>query len=196
MSHGLLADPRLYIALLLFDEDLAESARLCGCGCGGRLDRADYGRKPRGCLRSLGAEYSRRISFCCARDGCRKRTTPVSVRYLGRRVYLAAVFVLVCAMRDGITPARWAKLASLYGISVRTLRRWRDWWLTTFVASTVWKQVCGRLVPPPVTEALPASWLARFVGLAEAERLQWVLACLLPLTTRSPGRGAPFLTGV
>ncbi|MFL9910491.1 hypothetical protein [Paraburkholderia sp. RL17-337-BIB-A] len=35
-----------------------------------------------------------RHSVCCA--GCRRRTTPVSVRFLGRRVYAAAIMVTVC----------------------------------------------------------------------------------------------------
>ncbi|NLS97786.1 MAG: hypothetical protein GXX96_37065 [Planctomycetaceae bacterium] len=39
------------------------------------------------------------------RDGCRKRTTPLSVRFLGRKVYLGAVVVLVAAMRQGPSPS-------------------------------------------------------------------------------------------
>jgi len=33
--------------------------------------------------------------FCCAVDGCRSRATPPSLRFLGRKVYLAAIVVLV-----------------------------------------------------------------------------------------------------
>lgn len=194
MSHELLSDPRLYIALARFDDDLAADAHQAGCTCGGRLDRADYPRKPRGGPPGLGPEYDRRHSFCCARDGCRKRTTPPSVRFLGRRVYLAAVFVLVTAMRHGITTARWAKLAAWTGVSVRTLGRWRHWWAATFVASTVWTRVCGRLLPAPDAATLPASWLACFLPRPVVEGLQWVLAWLLPLTT--PGAaGARFSMG-
>ncbi|MHB1829616.1 MAG: hypothetical protein ACYCV6_18355, partial [Steroidobacteraceae bacterium] len=42
---------------------------------------------PRGCPPSVLEEYSRRLSFTCGR--CEKRTTPASVRFLGRRVYVA-----------------------------------------------------------------------------------------------------------
>lgn len=195
MSHGLLTDPRLYVALQRFDDDLADAAQQGGCGCGGRLDRADYPRKPRGGPATLGAEYGRRRSFCCHRDGCRKRTTPVSVRFLGRVVYLAAVFVLVSAMRHGVSAARVALLTEWFGVSRRTLERWRTWWRQTFVASEVWKRVCGRLIPAPDTQTLPASWIDLLSAMHERERVQWILAWLLPLTTASPGNGARMSMG-
>lgn len=51
------------------------------------------------------------MSLCCAR--CRKRRTPPSVRFLGRRVYLAAVVVLACVLRQGPTRWRVARLRDL-----------------------------------------------------------------------------------
>jgi hypothetical protein len=44
------------------------------------------------------------------------------VRFLGRRVYLGAVVVLVTAMQAGITPARAQHLHDLLGVSRRTLQ--------------------------------------------------------------------------
>jgi hypothetical protein len=67
--------------------------------------------------------------------------TPPSVRYLGRHVYLGAVVVLVTAMQGGITSARAQRLHELLGVSVRTLKRWRAWWRTTFVATAFWRAV-------------------------------------------------------
>src|SRR6266568_3714215 len=81
-------------SLLRFDDDLAEQARQSGCGCGGKLHSARYPRKPRGVPEELQEDYSRRRSFCCAEEGCRKRTTPASFRFLSRRVYVAAVVIL------------------------------------------------------------------------------------------------------
>ena len=55
--------------LLRFDEDLARSAQAAGCGrCGGRLDRADYPRKPRGIPPELMVTHTQRLSLCCARE--------------------------------------------------------------------------------------------------------------------------------
>ena len=196
MSHGLLADPRFYDALLRFDDDLATDAREGGCvSCGGRLHRANYSRKPRGSPAALGPEYDRRFSFCCDRDACRKRTTPPSVRFLGRRVYLAAVFVLTSAMRHGITAVRAAKLTEWFGVSRRTLGRWRRWWLQTFVASEVWKRVCGRVIPAPNIETLPRSWLDAMGAMDELKRVQSILSWLLPLSTTSPGKGSRISMG-
>jgi len=161
----------------------------------GTEGRANYPRKPRGSPAALGPDYDRRFSFCCDRDACRKRTTPPSVRFLGRRVYLAAVFVLASAMRHGITAVRAAKLTAWLGVSRRTLGRWRRWWLQTFVASEVWKRVCGRLIPAPAVDSLPASWLDAMGAMDEVEQVQWILAWLLPLSTTSPGKGSRILMG-
>ena len=84
----------LFELLFAIDQDLAANARAAGCpACGGRLHSVRYPRKPRGGPADLGPEYDWRFSFCCAGEGCRRRATPPSVRFLGRRVYLGAVVV-------------------------------------------------------------------------------------------------------
>ena len=99
MYQAVLADAKFHEQLLVFDRDLAASARAARCWlCGGALHSASYDRKPRGCPGGLGQEYAERFSFCCAVDGCRKRTTPPSLRFLGRHVYLATVVTLISAM--------------------------------------------------------------------------------------------------
>ena len=105
--------------------DLTEEARLKGCLlCGGKLHRSDYDRKPRG-----GPQWEVRFSFCCAQEGCRRRHTPPSVRFMGRRVYAGLVVVLVSAMIHGLKPERVQCLREALGIDRRTLERWRQWWL-------------------------------------------------------------------
>src|SRR2546426_1825828 len=81
LYQTILNDASFYRVLLRFDDDLAEQARREGCGCGGKLHSARYPRKPRGAPEELQEEYSRRRSFCCAEEGCRKRTTPASFRF-------------------------------------------------------------------------------------------------------------------
>lgn len=197
MCQALLRDASLYEQLLAFDHDLAAEARAAGCAfCAGILHSARYPRKPRGGLEDLGPDYATRLSFCCAADGCRRRTTPPSVRYLGRRVYLGAVVVLVTAMVGGITASRAAQMREWLGVSVRTLKRWRAWWRETFVASAFWRVAQGRFMPPVATATLPASLLARFAG-DERTRVLAALAFLAPLTTRlaAPGAGSPRVGG-
>src|SRR6266478_7977922 len=53
----------------------------------------------------------------------RKRRTPPSFRFLGRKVFLGAVAVLVSAMRQGATAER--QLCELVGVGRRTIARWR-----------------------------------------------------------------------
>jgi hypothetical protein len=183
--HAVLSDSRFFSTLTKFDEDLAAEWRAAGCGwCGGRLDGARYPRKPRGGPPDLDAEYAWRLSFCCAEEGCRRRVTPPSVRYLGRRVYLGVVVVLVTAMEHGLSLRRVAKLNEHLGIGLRTLRRWRQWWRAAFVASSLWRAERSRFMPPVTEVALPYSLLERFGGSA-SERVLSVLALLSPLTTRA-----------
>jgi hypothetical protein len=182
--HAVLRDSTFYATLTRFDHDLADAVRAAGCGCGGRLDRARYPRKPRGGPPGLGAEYEWRLSFCCARDGCRRRLTPPSVRYLGRRVYLGVVVVLVSAMTHGLSVRRVAALHAHLGVGLRTLRRWRQWWRQAFVESRFWRAARGRFMPAVEEPELPASLLARFGGQGAARVFQ-VLELLAPLTTRS-----------
>src|SRR5450631_2919400 len=135
--QAVLADAKFHEQLLVFDRDLAAAARAARCWlCGGALHSASYDRKPRGCPGGLCREYAERFSFCCAVDGCRKRTTPPSLRFLGRHVYLATVVTLISAMLHGTTPARLTRLSIVPGIDRRTLARWRAWWRSTFSAGS------------------------------------------------------------
>jgi hypothetical protein len=191
MSHTPLVDARVWMLLLEADRELAAEARAGGCGCGGRLHSARYRRKPRrGLPEELREEYRWRESLCCAR--CRKRMTPPSLRFLGRRVYLGALVVLVSAVTGGVTAGRAARMEALIGVSRRTLQRWRAWWLRTFPQTLFWKEARGRLVPSVDELGLPASLLERFTALAEPADDGWVwcLRFLSPITTRGGCRVA------
>jgi hypothetical protein len=192
LTETILSDPRLYELLQRIDEDLAGSVRAGGCRiCSGVLHRARYARKPRGGPAPLGTEYAFRLSFCCAQEGCRKRATPPSVRFLGRRVSLGAAVVMVTALRHGPTPWRLSRLREICGASVRTLSRWRAWFRTTFAESRFFKAVAGRFASPVARDRLPASLLERFPG-DERERLVGLLRFLCPITTTSAGGALAF----
>jgi len=186
LSHALFGDAKLYVALFEFDRDLRDARQAQGCQCGGPLHVANYPRKPRGGPRNLPAGYEQRLSLCCARDGCRCRATPLSVRFLGRRVYLAAVFVLATAMRHGLSPTRVTELQALIGVTRRTLERWRKWWLEIFSTTPLWKATKGRLAEPVTEARLPASLLERFDGTPS----QQLIAMLKLLSPMSVGNGA------
>lgn len=175
-SH--LADQQLHQLLEKVDADLAQEARQKGClYCFGKLHRADYDRKPRG-----GPQWDRRYSFCCAEEDCRRRHTPESVRFLGRRVYAGLVVVLITAMIHGLKAERVRRIREALQIDSRTLKRWRQWWLDSFVRSTFWKAARARFMPPLSEATLPLSlWLS--FEFEERQRLLAVLEFLRPITT-------------
>jgi len=178
VSYFLLQDPRFFQFLLRADQELALQTRAGGCACGGVLHRGNYPRKPRGCMPEVRSDFEVRFSFCCSI--CRKRTTSMSVRFLGRRVYLAMVVVLVSARHAGQTPAA-SRAASLLDVPVRTLARWRCWWQEQFPLTPLWRGACGRFVPPVLAVEMPMSLLARFTG-TPAHSLMRMLVFMSPLT--------------
>lgn len=185
MYHSILGDARLYAFLHEIDCDLAEQARGGGCpDCEGRMHSARYRRKPRGASIALGEEYDWRLSFCCAREGCRRRLTPPSVRFLGRKVYLGAVIVLASAMRHGVNAWRAGRLSEIFGIGTKTLARWRKWWREVFVVTRFWKAARAQFARPVTEAEVPASLVERFSG-EERDRLVATLRFLSPLTTSS-----------
>jgi hypothetical protein len=181
----LVCDPRLYLLFDRYDEDHASEMKAGGCRlCGGVLHSAAFRRKPRGPV-DLGDAAARRCSFCCAEDGCRTRHTPRSLRFLGRKVYLGAVVVLVAAMRHGASPARLRTLREHLGVSRRTVERWRVWWTTAFAEGPFWKAAAASFLPAVEPARLPASLLERFLG-DEEERLILLLRFLGPITGGAP----------
>ena len=173
-----LAEQELFQLLEKVDADLAEAACNLGClFCGGKLHRADYDRKPRG-----GPPWEWRDSFCCAKEGCRRRRTPESVRFLGRRVYAGLVVVLVSAMRHGLTAERVRRIREVLKIDCRTLERWRQWWLDHFVRSSFWKAARAQFMPLLCEQTLPWSLCVKF-AVEQRERLLALLQFLAPITT-------------
>jgi hypothetical protein len=123
-------------------------------------------------------EYSRRLSFTCGR--CDVRATSPSVRFAGRRVYLALVLML----RSPPGSASGQELCDVLSIPARTLKRWRTWWREDFPATPFWQSMRERFMPPVVTESLPQSLLERFEGESMSDRLAQALRWIGPPSTR------------
>jgi hypothetical protein len=165
LYRDLLADATFHQLLLACDGDLADAARAGRCVlCGGALHSACYPRKPRGRPCRLGPEHDRRFSFCCAVDGCRSRATPPSLRFLGRKVYVAAIVVLVAILHHGVTTSRIDRLSQAVSVDRRTVERWRRWWRERFPATPFWQVARAAFMPPIDHQHLPASLLERFAG--------------------------------
>lgn len=181
MWHELLGDAKFLAVLTAADEAIAREAQCGRCPvCGGRLDRADYARKPRDALGAAEESWSKRLSLCCSREGCRRRLTPPSTRFLGRKVY-AAPYIVIALVARATTRAI---------ASARTRRRWSEWWQGAFIASAFWCDARARLMPVVDERGLPGTLLARFSGTAW-ESLAALLSWISPVTTDSHRRRAP-----
>lgn len=200
MCHVFFDDARFYQFLSRVDEQIADEAQAGGCPyCGGVLHSARYPRKPRGLREVLDEHYATRLSFCCA--VCRRRTTPPSVRFLGRKVYLGVVVVLVTALEHGLTPGRRTRLIEQLDLWPQTLARWRRWWREAFVVSRCWRALRGRFLPRVDGAQLPGSLLGRLQGDGLSQRLYrllWLIApvtCAMALPLPSTPPPAPVLWG-
>lgn len=179
-----LHDRKLYEWMERVDTDMAGAAKAEGCDCGGRLHRADYPRKPRGGLKAVVEGWAKRWSWCCEREGCRKRKTPPSVRFLGRKVYVSVVVILVAAMRHGLSGKRVARLGEALGVERRTLERWRQWWTETFAQSGFWRGARGQFLGSVAPDRLPLALVEAF-GAGRRDGLEKLLRFLVPITTGS-----------
>ena len=169
MYHDLPAAATFWSFLLTIDKDLAETSRKQGCPCGGRLHSANYLRKPRGTPVQLATEQCVRLSFCCDRDDCRKRVTPPSVRFLGRKVYLGAVVILISAMRQGPSPRRVRELSERFGADRRTIARWQVFWRELVPQTPFWKLARARLELLVTIASLPYSIVTAFIDDSNSE---------------------------
>jgi hypothetical protein len=184
-------DVQFLARLLEWDVAIAERVRAAGCPwCRGRLDSAHYPRKPRfgGVCAEPDPDWSLRLSLCCALEGCRRRVTPPSVRFLGRRVYPEVVVLIACVRALAQQQVRSEQAA--VGVPRRTVKRWLSWWRTAFVATALWQQLRSRFMPPPDESSLPASLLSR---LSPSRALLDAASLLAPLTTSSVPDWSRFL---
>jgi hypothetical protein len=180
---------------LLVRADEAVTLRVAAEGCPwcrGPLHRSDYARKPRGALIAPSGEgVVRRFSLCCGREGCRKRATPPSMLFLGRRVYLGAVVIVASIVALALRSA--GEIRRQTGVPARTTGRWLGWWQGPFLDTETFVTICARLIGVDV-ERVPESIVDRLGG-SWTERVRSMLVWLSPLTTGSVPDGARFSRG-
>ena len=184
------SDARVWALLKRIDQAEADRCRSAGCPrCDGDLHSAAYPRKPHGLAPAL-RDDARRFSFCCA--ACRRRVTPPSVRFFGRRFRVAPLFLIVSALVLG-EAGRVEAVARKWGIPGLTLRRWRYWWREVFPSTRAWRSKRAEL-PASSGEAPLRVLLRRIRGRGLRERLLRSLVWFLPWTgfcTLGAGRARP-----
>jgi len=181
-----------FATLEALDRAIARRVAASRCPeCGGPLHAGNFPRKPRGALVAPeGEAFLVRFSLCCGREGCRKRATPPSLRFLGRRVYLGVVVIVASLVAQALGAAS----ASTTGVPRRTTRRWLSWWRGPFLTTEVLIAIRARLIGVDVG-GIPRSIVERLPGTAE-EQIHTMLHLLAPLTTGSVLDGARFLRDI
>lgn len=181
MYHSLLTNAIFYNSLLALDLLIAEQVKQTKClFCHGNLHQSHYPRKPRGVPADTHADYAIRFSYCCGREGCRKRMTPPSMRFLSRKVYSSTIIFLVFLLKSKTDESKVEELNQLLGtsLSVETVRRWRNFWIKQVSQSRTWKRAAFSQV---MAQALPRSLLDVFQQNSDIS-LTRALTWILPLT--------------
>lgn len=184
MSQNFLFNANFHLLLTKIDQEFSKKIKQQGCpDCGGPLHQADYPRSPFGGLPALlRAYYDERFSFCCG--DCRKRITPQSVRFFGRKWFPAPLLVLISVLMLGINQSRIAQVKRHFGITVSesTWRRWRRWWSASFMTTQFWKQTKGSFPPTDqiIQGPFPRVLLNGFRGEIK-EKMHSLLKFLAPL---------------
>jgi hypothetical protein len=184
MSHNFLWNAKFHLLLTTIDQDLAQQIQEKGCSeCGHKLHQANYPRSPVGMPAQFRTHYDERLSFCC--DNCRKRITPFSVRFFGRRWYPAPLFLLISSLMRSVSERHLDQLKQHFGliVSESTWKRWRLWWRESFVTTRFWQYAKG-LIPTALetNKSFPRALLDAFEGTLE-EKMVFLLRFLSPLTS-------------
>jgi len=145
-------DAAFFQSLYEFDSELFLQVKAIGClRCHWPLDTSNYSRK----LRGLGEEQTLRFSLCCRQEGCRKRVTPPSLRFFGRKVYGLWVVILAIDYAD--------QLGLPKKLLRQTLARWRLFWQERLAeASPFMKWARGFLPPGWIVTRTPQSLVSAF----------------------------------
>lgn len=128
--------------------------------CNGIYHSSSYPRKPRGIQVEAEEFYSSRFSFCCSR--CRRRFTPESIRFLGRKVYIAFFIMLMLYPPVKNIHQQFIELPPK-SLAPITLRRWFLWWDATIPKSPVWKKLVGLLLANIENVFLPIFLIEQFI---------------------------------
>ena len=184
MLPELIRKASLFSLLHHIDVDLAGQHRQGGCCyCGGPLHQANYMRKPRGGPDGIPEEFQLRLSLCCGWEGCRRRSLPPSVRFMGRRVYWGCVILVVMTLRQGRPDGMSAnKLKKLFGVTRLTIKRWVAYFRDIFPFSARWQRLRGRVSSSVRDSHLPGA-LVRFFLLNSESAEEGLTACLHFLAT-------------
>ncbi len=183
MLPELLESTNLFQLLHRIDIDLADQQQKAGCPfCGGSLHYSNYQRQPRGGP-ILPESLNTRLSFCCSKEDCRRRTLPKSTLFMDRRVYFRVVILIVTTLSQN-KPQEYSKnmLSKMLEANRKTINRWLAYFRKIFPKSQIWKTVRGIINPAVINLELPGS-LVKYYLRNNKSPGNAITGCLLLLTT-------------
>lgn len=150
--------------LCQIDMDIFISTKQNPCPhCQGKLDQANYLRKPRGVVHGP----DKRFSLCCREEGCRKRLTTPSVRFIKGFTY-HSIIVLLAAYFMSPSNIRLARLCRIFKVDRRTMIRWRQFWSEIFPKTKLHKTLKGFI---PTDEPLVKAIFSKGLGMNQILQL-------------------------
>lgn len=136
-------DARFLAFLVAFDRQFFEKARSERCHfCGSRLHSACRERKlhlPEGIVAV--DDCNKYFSLCCSNECCRKRHNPKSLRFAGRSPNLAILIIFAGFLKKGRSERKLQVLSKSFGVTERTLCRWKLLWQRIYGASKQWRRL-------------------------------------------------------
>jgi len=186
MLPELLHSTKIFRLLHRIDIDLADQQQKAGCPyCGSSLHYSNYKRQPRGGPDLPESLYTR-LSLCCSKENCRRRTLPNSTLFMDRRVYFRVVILIVSTLSQS-NPREYSRntLSKMLGANRKTITRWLTYFREIFPDSKTWKKVRGFVRSTVLNRNLPGSlieyYLDHIPSLEDA-----IINCLMLLTTGFP----------
>ena len=185
MLPEILQSTNIFYLLHRIDLDLAAQQQKAGCPfCGGSLHYSNYLRKPRGgpCLPE---DFSIRLSLCCSKERCRRRTLPKSTLFMDRRVYFRVFILIITTLRQS-KPQEYSKnmLSKMLDANRKTINRWLNYFRELFPKSQTWKTVRGFISPVVTAFILPGALVEYYLEKSKCT-MQAITNCLVLLTTGS-----------
>lgn len=183
MLPELLQSTKLFHLLHRIDIDLATQQQKAGCPfCGGSLHYSNYQRKPRGAP-DLPESLYVRLSLCCSKENCRRRTLPKSTLFMDRRVYFRVVILIVITLSQN-KAQEYSKntLSRMLDADRKTMSRWLKYFREIFSESRAWKKIRGLVSPVVTASSLPGSLVEYYLE-TTGRNMQSIINCLMLLTT-------------
>jgi len=183
MLPELLQTTNLFELLYRIDIDLAAQQQKAGCPfCGSSLHYSNYQRQPRGGP-ILPEKFFKRLSLCCSKENCRRRTLPKSTLFMDRRVYFRVVILIVTTLNQN-KPQEYSKnlLSKMLEADRKTINRWLVYFSEIFPKSQSWQIVRGSITSVVSSRCLPGSLVQYYLKNNRSAKTG-IINCLLLLTT-------------